>query len=223
MPRIWETAASNDNDLKQAVLAELAWEPRVTAAHVGVTASAGVVTLTGHVENYGAKNAAENAVGRVRGVRAVVDELEVRLPSSIVKHDDEIAAAALDRFSWAVSVPTDAIRVAVEKGWVTLTGAVDWYFQKESAVREVRDLSGVVGITDRIAINPRVDVGNISDDIALALRRSWYSPKTVTVSADGGKIILAGTASTWRDRSEAEATAWAAPGATSVENHIGVI
>jgi len=214
---------TNDNELKQAVLAKLKWEPRVVTAHIGVTAASGVVTLTGHVENYAAKHAAEAAAGRVKGVKALVEELEVRLPASIKKHDDEIAAAALDRFNWAVSVPTNAIKVKVEKGQVTLTGAVDWHYEKEAAVREIRDLAGVVSVSDQITIKPRVNVGNITDDIALALHRSWYSPQTVTVFADGGKVILSGTASSWHDREEAEATAWAAPGATSVENNIGVI
>ena len=111
----------------------------------------------------------------------------------------------------------------MEKGQVTLTGAVDWHYQQQAAVREIRDLSGVVSVSDQITIKPRVNVGNVSEDISLALHRSWYDPTTVTVSADGGKIILGGTTDSWRDREEAESTAWAAPGATSVENNIGVI
>jgi osmotically-inducible protein OsmY len=214
---------SNDSELKQAVLAELTWTPSVTAAHIGVTANAGVVTLSGHVANYAAKLAAETAAGKVKGVKAVVEELEVRLPSFIKKHDDEIAAAALDRFEWATSVPDGAIKVKVEKGWVTLTGQVDWHFQKESAAREIRDLAGVIGVSDQITIKPQVDAGNVSADITKALHRSWYDPKTITVFADGGKIRLGGTAKSWYDREEAEATAWAAPGATSVENNIAVV
>jgi osmotically-inducible protein OsmY len=214
---------SNDSDLKQAVLAELKWTPNVTAAHIGVTAANGVVTLSGHVDNYSAKSAAETATGRVKGVKAVVEELEVRLPSFIKKHDDEIAAIALSRFEWATSVPDGAIKVKVEKGWVTLTGEVEWHFQKESAVREVRDLAGVIGVSDEITIKSQVNVGNVSDDISKALHRSWYDPKTITVWADGGKIKLGGTAVSWWDREEAESTAWAAPGATSVENNIAVV
>ena len=214
---------TNDNDLKQAVLAALKWAPNVTAAHVGVTANAGVVTLSGHVENYSAKRAAEAATGRVKGVKAVVEELEVRLPSFIKKHDDEIAAAVLDRFAWSTSIPDGAVKVKVEKGWVTLTGQVNWHFQKESAVNEIRDLAGVIGVSDDITIKPQVNVGNVSDDITKALHCSWYDPKTITVWADGGKIKLGGTASSWYDREEAESTAWAAPGATSVENNIAVV
>ncbi|MEO5806441.1 BON domain-containing protein [Devosia sp.] len=214
---------SNDNDLKQAVLAELDWEPSVTSAHIGVTANSGVVTLSGHVENYAAKKHAEMAAGRVRGVKAIVEELEVRLPGFVKKHDDEIAAAALDRFAWAVSVPDDAIKVKVEKGWVTLTGQVDWYFQKEAATREVRDLSGVLGVNDNMTIKPGVNVGDVSNDITHALHRAWFEPRTITVSAVGGTIKLSGTTHSWIDRHEAELTAWAAPGATAVENNIAVV
>ena len=214
---------SHDSDLKQAVLAELNWAPNVTAAHIGVTASDGIVTLSGHVDNFSSKYSAEAAAGRVKGVKAVVEELEVRLPSMFKKHDDEIAAAALSRFAWATSVPDGAIKVKVEKGWVTLKGEVEWHFQAEFAVREVRDLTGVIGVTDEITVKPRVDVGNVSEDITKALHRAWYDPKTITVWADGGKIRLGGTAHSWADREEAESTAWAAPGATSVENNIAVV
>jgi osmotically-inducible protein OsmY len=213
---------SNDSQLKQAVLDELNWEPSVVAAHIGVTANGGVVTLTGHVNNYAAKSAAEAAAGRVKGVKAVAEELEVRLPIHIKRGDDEIAAAAIERLAWNISIPLDAVKVKVEKGWVTLTGALEWHFEKEEAAREIRSLSGVVGVSDQMSIKTQANATNISDDIVKALHRSWYDPRTVYVSAEGGKVKLSGTVNTWHDREEAEMTAWAAPGATSVQNNISV-
>jgi osmotically-inducible protein OsmY len=128
----------NDSQLQQAVLAELKWEPSIAAAHIGVTAKAGVVALTGHVESFMEKHAAETAAGRVKGVKAVAEEIEVRLPFDTKRGDEEIAAAAIERFSWDVSVPPDAVKVKVEKGWITLTGVVDWHYQKEAAEQDVR-------------------------------------------------------------------------------------
>lgn len=215
---------SEDGELKQAVLAELTWEPRVTAAHIGVTARNGVVTLTGHVQNYLEKRAAEAAAGRVKGVKAVAEELEVRLAYGLNRADDEIAAAAVDRLSWNVSVPRDAVKVKVEKGWVTLTGQVDWHYQHDAATRDISQLAGVVGVSNNIMIKPRLSASNISDDITRALHRSWsFKPKTINVSAQDGKVTLSGTVHSWHDRQLAASTAWAAPGAISVENDIAVI
>lgn len=215
---------SHDNDLKSAVLAELKWEPSVEASHIGVTAKDGVVTLMGHVASFAEKYAAETAAARVKGVKAIAEEVEVRLPFSI-KHDDEaIAAAAVSRLAWNSSVPKDAVKVKVEKGWITLSGTVEWNYEKTSAGQDVRLLSGVVGVTNDIKIKPRVNAANISDDINHALHRSWFfdEPQTVFVSADGGKVKLTGTVDSWFDRQTAADTAWAAPGATSVENDIRV-
>lgn len=213
----------NDSELKKSVLAELSWEPSVSAAHIGVEANGGIVTLTGHVGNFSAKYTAETAAGRVKGVKAIIEELEVKLPGHIKKGDEAIASIAVDRFAWSVKVPHDVIKVKVEKGWVTLTGEVEWHFQKEAAVREIRDLSGVIGVSDQITIKPRVNIASIGNDITHALHRSWYAPKTITVRADGGKVSLSGTVHSWHDREEAALTAWAAPGATAVENNIAVI
>jgi osmotically-inducible protein OsmY len=214
---------SVDSELQQAVLAELKWEPSVDAAHIGVTASSGVVTLTGHVENYSQKQAAEKAAGRVKGVKAVAEEIEVKLPYDIKRGDEEIAAAAIERLAWDSSVPRDAIKVRVEKGWVTLTGDVEWRFQKDAAEQDIRALIGVVGVSNQTKIKPSVNVSNISDDIVRALHRSWfYDPKTITVSALGGRVKLTGTVSTWQAREVAESTAWSAPGVTSIDNEIAV-
>ncbi len=215
---------TDDRQLQKDVLAELGWEPKVTAAHIGVAARNGVVTLTGHVENYMEKNAAETAAGRVKGVKAVAEELEVRIPSGLRRGDDDIAAAALQRLEWNSAVPKDAVKVKVEKGWVTLTGQVDWRYQQEAASEDLKWLIGVAGVSNDVSIKPRVNAADLSDDISRALHRTWFfEPKTVNVTAQGGTVILTGTVNSWHDRQLAGSTAWAAPGATAVENDIAVI
>jgi osmotically-inducible protein OsmY len=210
--------------LQQAVLAELGWEPSVNAAHIGVTANAGVVTLTGHVETFAQKHAAEAAAVRVRGVKAVAEEIQVELPFERTRGDDDIAAAAIERLAWDTSVPADAVSVRVDQGWVTLTGSVAWYFQKEAAEQDVIRLHGVVGLSNQIAVTPAVNVSGITDQIRHALHRSWLlDDQKVTVSADGGHIYLTGTVGSAYERQVAWATAWAAPGATSVTNDLGIL
>ena len=124
---------SKDSELKKVVLDELSWEPSVDAAHIGVTAKDGVITLTGHVDNYSSKAGAEKAASRVKGVKAVVEEIEVKLPYDVKRSDEDIAAAAVDRLGWNSTNPNGAVQVKVEKGWVTLSGTVDWQFEKEAA------------------------------------------------------------------------------------------
>ena len=211
---------TQDRQLQEAVLAEFEWEPSVTAAHIGVIAKNGVVTLTGHVSNFMQKRAAEKAAARVKGVKGVVEELKVNLLSGMVRSDENIANAALDRLAWDVSVPADAIKVKVENGWVTLTGKVDWHFEQQAAERMVRSLHGVLGVFNETTIKPRPDATNISNNIDRALHRSWFDPKTITVTATGGKVKLTGSVETPSDRFVAGATAWGAPGATQVENDL---
>ena len=214
---------SSDSQLKQAVLDELSWEPSVDAAHVGVTAHAGVITLSGHVTNYAHKQAAEKAAGRVKGVTAVAEEMEVVLPDEIHRSDEDIAAAAADRLFWDSIVPKDHLKVTVEKGWVTLSGDVDWHFQREAAERDVQRLMGVCGVSNEIGITPTVTASNVRDDIEQALHRSWYyDPNSIKVSADCSRIKLTGIVTTWNARQLAGSTAWSAPGATAVTNDISV-
>jgi osmotically-inducible protein OsmY len=214
---------SKDSKLQKAVLAELTWEPRVTAAHIGVMADDGVVTLSGHVASFVERHAAEAAARRVNGVRAVVEGIEVRLAFDGGRGDDDIAAAAVERLAWDASVPVDAIKVSVEKGWVTLSGAVEWFFQKESAELAVRPLRGVVGLSNQIALHPRANAQTISDDILHALGRSWFfDPQTIEVTDKNGKVRLSGTAPSPHARQVAAETAWAAPGTLEVQNDIVV-
>jgi len=208
---------STDSHLQHAVTEELSWEPSVVSAHIGVTATSGVVTLTGHIENYAQKHAAEAEARRVKDVKAVAEEIEVRLPFKTKRTDEDIAAAAINRMGWDISVPKDAVKVQVENGWVTLTGQVDWHYQKIAAVQELRHLPGVTGLSDQITVKPRVDVADISDSITHALHRSWFfDPQTVMVSADGGQVHLNGSVHLPHDRQLAAATAW------SVITYLGV-
>lgn len=212
---------SHDSQLKTAVLAELNWEPMINAAHIGVTAANGTVTLTGTVDSYAQKQAAETATGRVKGVRAIAEEIDVKLPYDIRHSDADIAVAAANRLAWDSSLPRDAVKVKVEKGWVTLTGQVEWHYQMEAAEREVRHLMGVVAVLNKITIKSRVDTGNLQDDIQRALHRSiFFQPERVHVSANDGRVKLTGTVDTWKERQTAGATAWAAHGATAVENDL---
>ncbi len=210
---------SSDAHLQDQVLAELKWDPRVNAAHIGITAHNGVVTLTGRVPTYFEKLAAEKAAGRVRHVKAVAMEITVIPPLSTQTSDETIALAALNRLSWNSYLPQDAIKVGVEKGWVTLTGAVDEYFQKIAAEADITSLRGVVGLTNKTQIKPRIDTFAVTEEIRRALDRSWFfSPRTVDVSVVGGNICLSGKVETLHDRKLATAIAWAAPGVTSVDD-----
>jgi osmotically-inducible protein OsmY len=212
-----------DRQLQQAVLADLDREPSVIAGHIGVTANAGVVTLTGHVESYAEKNAAETATRRVRGVKAVAEEIRVKLPFERIRGDDDIAAAAIERLAWDTSVPPDAITVKVEQGWITLTGQVPRYYRKQAAEQAIARLHGVCGISNQLLVKPAVDVAGIDDKIRHALRRSWLlDDDTVTVRAEGGHVRLTGTVHSPNDRKVAWGTAWAAPGTTGVENDIAI-
>ena len=213
---------SDDKKLKQDVLDELHWEPSVNAAHIGVTTKDGIVTLMGHVDSFGQKAAAERAARRVSTVVGVAEEIEVRLPSSVVYDDAEIASAAIARMKWDTAVPDGAVKVKVEKGWVTLTGQVDWHFQQQAALGDIRGLWGVVGVSDAITIKPKPNATAIRDSIILALDRSWFNRATINVAATGGKVTLTGQVASWHERDEAGMTAWAAPGTTSVDNEISV-
>jgi osmotically-inducible protein OsmY len=211
---------SQDRQLQEAVLAEFVWEPSVNGGHIGVTAKNGIVTLTGHVGNYLEKRAAEKAAARVKGVKGVAEEIKVELHSSMNRTDEEIARAAVDRLAWEVTVPRDKVKVKVEDGFVTLTGQVDWHYQQEAAERSVRGLIGVIGVFNQTTITPRADAVNIGHSIDKALHRSWFDPKTITVTTQGGRVTLTGTVDTPGDRLVAGATAWGAVGATNVENEL---
>ncbi len=171
----------------------------------------------GHVESLAEKHAAAMATRRVKGVKALADEIDVQIPLERRRGDAEIAATALDRLAGDVSVPGDAVTVTAEQGWITLTGEVERYHQKVAAEPDVRRLFGVVGVSNQITIKPGIEVSNIGDDIMHALHRSWFfDPKTITVSIAGGKVRLTGAVHSQYDRQVAAETAWAATGVTDV-------
>lgn len=214
----------DDIKLQKAVLAELNWDPSVPAAQIGVAASGGVVTLTGHVGSYAAKFAAERAAARVEGVKAIAEELDVQLEDRFKRGDEAIAGAIVERFSWDTTIPKDAVKAQVEDGWVSLRGEVRWHFEKEAAETAVRTLAGVIGVINHVTVTPRVDILDVRDDIRTALHRSpFFDTDTVKVSVDGGTVRLSGSVDTLHDRRVAEKTAWAAPGAVKVENLLEVV
>lgn len=212
---------SSDLQLRQDVVDELEFEPSVNAAHIGVTANHGVVTLTGFVTSYAEKTMAERAVRRVKGVKAIAEEIEVRLPSDLKRADDEVAARAIDILKWQVGVPADRIRVKVEKGVVTLSGEVDWQFQKTEADHVVHKLSGVAGVLNQIRVASPVHAIEVKEKIERALQRSAeLEASRITVETEGGRVILKGSVHAWYERDIAERAAWSAPGVTEVHDRL---
>jgi len=217
----------DDSTLRAMVTAELEWEPSLDAAHIGVTARNGVVTLSGFVDSYAAKMAAERAAARVQGVTAVAEEIEVRLPSHQKHADDEIAERAVRILAWDVEVPHERIQLKVEHGIVTLTGDVGYQFQRVAAEAAVRRLGGTRGVMNLIrvlpAAGPPTDPDIVQQRIENALRRNAeVEASRIDVSVDGGKVTLRGQVQTWFERSVAEHAAWGAPGVTEVKDELRV-
>ncbi|HWQ11282.1 MAG TPA: BON domain-containing protein [Roseiflexaceae bacterium] len=212
-----------DREIQQAVLRELEWEPMVKSTEIGVSVKDGIVTLSGFVDSYSKRYNAERAAKRVYGVKAVVNELEVHLPSSSERTDEDIARAAVRALEDRITVPHDRIKVTVSNGWITLEGEVEWQYQREAADSAVRHLTGVKGVTNLITIKPRISPAEIRSKIEEALRRSAeLDARRITVETEGSKVILRGRVRSWAERDEAQRAAWRAPGVTEVENHITV-
>ncbi len=212
-----------DEEIQKDVLAEFKWDARVSPNEIGVAVKDGVVTLTGWVDSYTKRWGAEEAAYRVRGVKAVANDIEIRMPGSSERTDSDIAAAAVRALQWDSLVPADRINVTVSKGWVTLKGEVEWQYQKENAERDVRKLWGVKGVSNFITIKPRVRASELKDKIEQALIRSVKTDaERLTVEVEGSKVILEGTVRSWAERDEAERAAWLAPGVTSVDNRITI-
>ena len=211
-----------DMQLQHDVAEELGWEPSIRDNDIAVAAKDGVVTLSGFVDSYAEKFAAERAAERVSGVRAIATELEVRLPTSKKRPDSDIAHAALAALRWDTQVPDERLRVKVDDGWVLLEGDVEWQFQKDAATRAVRYLTGVKGVGNLIEVKPRVvSTFEVSRKIKDALRRTAeHDADRITVEASGGKITLRGSVRSWAERQDAERAAWAAPGVTTVDDEL---
>lgn len=214
---------SNATELQKDVLDELDWDPRVDAAHIGVTVSDSVVTLAGRVPSYEERVRAEKAAKRVAGVKGVANELKISLPSASERSDTDLAHTAVNALKWNVSVPRDAITVTVREAWLTLEGEVDWYFQRVAAEKAVRRLTGVKGIMNLIKVRPRVIPGDVKNRIENALRRAAeLDASHVTVKVESGTVTLGGRVRSWPERDDAENAAWAAPGVANVRNEIRV-
>ena len=212
-----------DRVLQQNVRDELSWEPSINAAHIGVAASDGVVTLSGTVGSYAEKDAAESAAGRVYGVKGIADELKVVYPSDKQIDDASIAKRALQVLSWDTMIP-NTVKVSVENGWLTLSGETSWNYQRDAAEFDVQKLSGVLGVTNEITLKPTVQASAVKEKIIGALgRNAQIEADNIFVTADGSKVTLTGDVDTWYERELAETTAWSAPGVTQVSNELTVI
>jgi len=212
-----------DSQLQRDVMAELAWEPSVDHADIGVAVNDGVVTLSGYVKSYPQKLAAEHATRRVAGVKAIAEEIKVRYASDPKTADHEIARRILDVFAWNVSIPDDKLNVKVEHGWVTLSGTVDWHFQSDEARKAAGRITGVVGVSNLIEVRKLPVPADVRERIVQAFRRQAnLDANSVTVVTDGGTVRLGGRVRAWNERGIAERAAWAAPGVTRVEDNIVV-
>lgn len=214
----------SDITVRQDIIDELEFEPSIDAADIGVAMENGIATLTGHVPTYAQKVTVENVVRRVKGVKGIAQEIEVRPFGTNRMADDEIAKRAVNSISWNTSIPDNAVQVKVQDGWLTLTGTVDWQYQKTAVADAVRDLAGVIGVINQIGIKQRASAFDVKKRIEDALKRNAETEAhAIRVDVlDGGKVRLEGRVHAWSERSAAERAAWSAPGVSTVEDRITI-
>jgi osmotically-inducible protein OsmY len=212
-----------DAQLQKDIIAELTWDPSIKASGIGVEVKNGTVTLAGHVDSYTEKWQAEKAAQRVIGVRGLAVEIDVKLPGSSTRTDADIAASADNVLEWTTYLPRDSVKVKAENGWITLSGEVEWDYQREIARSAVRNLLGVVGVSDTITIRPKVTSSAVKSDIEAALkRRAHGDAQRITVDVMGSDVTLSGTVHSWSERELAENSAWATAGVSRVIDNIKI-
>jgi osmotically-inducible protein OsmY len=212
-----------DMELQKDVAEELRWDPRIRWEEIGIAVRDGVVTLEGFVPDYNQRRLAAKAVERVAGVRAVAQELKVKLPDILRRSDTEIAHQVVNALAWDIEVPEKLVKAKVEDGWVTLEGELDWQYQRLAAERAVRYLTGVKGVSNLITLKKHVSPLDVSDRIKAALQRSAESDaKKIHVATTDGHVTLTGTVRSWGERADAERAAWSASGVSAVDDRLAV-
>jgi osmotically-inducible protein OsmY len=218
-----EDMTMDDMTLRQNVLDELDFEPSIDATDIGVAVKDGTVTLTGHVRTYAQRVMAEEIVRRVNGVRAIAEEIEVRPMGTHVTADDEIAKRVVQRLDWNTSIPAGNVKAKVENGWVTMTGRVEWHYQKDLAAEEIRHLTGVTGVTNQIEIKQPVSQADVQKRIEEALKRdAEVEARAIKVRVADSRVTLEGKVRTWAERQAAERAAWSTRGVANVVDNIAV-
>jgi osmotically-inducible protein OsmY len=211
-------------ELQKDVAAELKWEPRLREEEIGVTVRDGVVTLTGFVPDYSQRRVAAKAAERVAGVRAVAQDLVVKMPEAHQRSDTELAHQIVNALAWDIEVPNEKIKAKVDNGWVTLDGEVDWQYQRNAAERTVRYLTGIKGVNNLIVIKPHASPYDVAQHIKAALHRSAEADaRKIQVTASDGTVTLTGTVRSWPERTEVERAAWSANGVTAVDDRLAVV
>lgn len=212
-----------DEELRRHVLDALEFDPRVDATGIGVAASQGVVTLTGHVSTFSEKYDAEKIAAHVKGVKGIAQELEVRTGYEQGNSDEELAKRAITSIGWNVSIPDNKVQVKVQHGWVTLTGEVSWNFQRVAAESAIRRLSGVKRVANQIKLSNNAQISDVKQRIQDALKRSAaLEAHDIQVAVHDRHVTLMGKVNSLADRRVAEQAAWSAPSVISVEDKLTV-
>ncbi len=210
-----------DVDIRRDVEAELKWDPSIDDKKIGVIVNDGVVTLTGEVDSFAGKWSAEDIAKRVSGVRAIANDVQVKIPLSGVRSDTDIAEAAANALRWNVSLAGSQIKPVVKDGWITLSGNVSWGYQRISAENTVRNLIGVKGVTNDVIVASTVKVTDVKQKIEEAFKRhAVLDAKGIEVNVNSSTVVLKGHVHTWQEHDEASRAAWAAPGVANVENRL---